>query len=107
MRTALAIAVILCMFAFAADGLSAYLTGDDLMNTYSYWTRPTIQLIKEGIIFYPAEVFRPLGALYYCPLFKLFGLNPRPYRIVGMALLLANLGLLYLFCLRLSRSRWG
>ena len=105
MRTALAIAVILCMFAFAADGLSAYLTGDDLMNTYSYWTRPTIQLIKEGVIFYPAEVFRPLGALYYCPLFKLFGLNPLPYRIVGMALLLANLGLLYLFCLRLSRSR--
>ena len=31
--TALAIAAILILFAFAADGLGVYFTGDDLMNT--------------------------------------------------------------------------
>jgi hypothetical protein len=57
------------------------------------------------MLFFPAEISRPLGALFYSPLFAMFGLNPLPYRIVCVALLLANLGLLYLFCLRLSRSR--
>src|SRR6266571_946073 len=103
--TALAIIAILILFAFAADGLRVYFTGDDLMNTYGYWTHPTVQIIKEAVIFYPAEIFRPLGALFYLPLFKHYGLNPLPYRVVSYALLLANLGLLYLFCLRLSRSK--
>ena len=91
------------LFTFAGDGLYAPLTGDDLMNTYRYWSRPTSQVIKEGLLFFPAE--RPMGAIFYGPLFALFGLNPLPYRIVSLALLLGNLGLLYLFCFRLSCSR--
>src|SRR3989442_15774505 len=57
LRAALVIAAVLCMFAFAADGLGAYFTGDDLMNTYGYWSRPVSQLLKEGVLFYHAEVF--------------------------------------------------
>jgi hypothetical protein len=93
------------LFAFAGDGLRAQLTGDDLMNSYQYWSHPTSQLIQESVVFYPAEVSRPLGFLFYSPLFALFGLNPLPYRIVFFALLLLNLILLYLICLRLTGSR--
>jgi hypothetical protein len=104
-RALLVTLAVIYLFSFAGGGLRAYFTGDDLMNAYQYWSRPAIQLIKEGVLFFPAEVSRPLGALFYSPLLTLFGLNPLPFRIVCMALLLVNLGLLYLFCLRLSRSR--
>src|SRR6185436_6315112 len=104
-RTFLVAIVVVYVFALAGDGLQAPLTGDDLMNTYRYWSHPISQVIKETLIFFPAEIERPMGAIFYSPLFALFGLNPLPYRIVALALLLANLGLLYLFCFRLSRSR--
>ena len=104
-RAALIVMAVVYLFAFAGDGLRAPLTGDDLMNTYQYWSRPLGEVIKESLLFFPAEIARPLGALFYSPLFALFGLNPLPYRIVCLSLLLGNLALLYVFCFRLSRSR--
>jgi hypothetical protein len=101
----LVIVVASYLLAFAGDGLYAYLTGDDLMNAYGYWTRPVSHLVRDTVLFYRGMVFRPVGALFYRPVFALFGLNPLPYRIVCMALMLANLGLMYVFCRRLSRSR--
>jgi Dolichyl-phosphate-mannose-protein mannosyltransferase len=82
--------------AFAGDGIRAYFTPDDMMNLYVSWSAAPADLLHND---------RPLGALVYRALFALFGLNPLPYRIVCFALLLANLGLLYRFCLRLSGSR--
>jgi hypothetical protein len=89
-----AAATILGIFTvFAGDGLFAYFTPDDMMNLYDSWFRPLI------------ETDRYLGTLIYRSLFASFGLNPLPYRVVCMALLLVNLGLLYRFCERLSGSR--
>ncbi len=105
LRALAALVVVLLLLVFAGDGLRAHLTGDDLMNSYQYWSHPTSQLIQESVVFYPAEVSRPLGALFYGPLFTLFGLNPLPYRVVCFALLIVNLILLYLFCQRLTHSR--
>jgi hypothetical protein len=102
--TAIAIAA-LYLLAFAGDGLRAHLTGDDLMNSYLYWSHPIRQILAESVLFYPAEVGRPLGALFYRPLYALFGLNPLPYRIGCFALLLVNLVLVYIFCARLAKSR--
>lgn len=82
--------------AFAGDGIRAYFTPDDMMNLYVSWSAAPTELLHND---------RPLGALVYRALFALFGLNPLPYRIVCFALLIANLGLLYRFCLRLSGSR--
>jgi Dolichyl-phosphate-mannose-protein mannosyltransferase len=82
--------------AFAGDGIRAYFTPDDMMNLYVSWSAAPAELLHND---------RPLGALAYRGLFALFGLNPLPYRIVCFVLLLANLGLLYRFCLRLSGSR--
>ncbi|HTM49452.1 MAG TPA: hypothetical protein VL285_12245 [Bryobacteraceae bacterium] len=105
LRAVFAALVILYLFAFAGDGLRAYFTGDDLMNLYHYWSQPLGRILLESVVFFPADILRPLGALFYGPLFALFGLNPLPYRVVCMALLLINLGLLYVFCRRLSGSR--
>jgi hypothetical protein len=83
-------------FAFAGDGLRAYFTPDDMMNLHQAWTPRLVELIHSD---------RPAGAVVYRVLFALFGLEPLPYRIVCLGLLLANLALLYRFCERLSGSR--
>ncbi len=72
---AVAIAAVF-LFTFAGDGLRAHLTGDDLMNSYQYWSHPARQILRESVSFYPATVIRPLGALFYELIFTLFGLNP-------------------------------
>src|SRR5258706_8300796 len=81
------------LLIFAGDGLFACFTPDDMMNLYGAWFRPVI------------EADRPMGAIFYRGLFAAFGLNPLPYRIGCLLLLLINLGLLYAFCFHLSRSR--
>jgi len=89
-----AVLTILGIFAlFAGDGLFAYFTPDDMMNLYDSWFRPL------------SDTDRPLGMLVYRGLFAVAGFNPLPYRVVCTLLLLVNLALLYLFCLRLSNSR--
>ena len=92
---AAAAALLVCalFLGFAGDGIRAYFTPDDMMNLYGAWFRPLL------------EADRPLGALVYRILFGRFGLDPLPYRVVSFVLLLANLGLLYLFCRALSGSR--
>src|SRR5262245_38916236 len=82
--------------AFAGDGFRAYFTGDDMMNLYRAWADSPRELMHDE---------RPVALLVYRLLFALFGMNPLPYRLVAMSLLVANLALLYAFCFRLSGSR--
>jgi hypothetical protein len=98
------LSAIACLFVFAGGGLRAYFTADDVMNLYFAWSSSLGQLLKDNLIFFSGAI-RPLGSLAYRVLLALFGFNPLPYRLVCFTLLLANLGLLYVFCLRLSRSR--
>jgi len=44
-RASVIVMAVIYLFAFAGDGLRAPLTGDDLMNTYQYWSRPLGQVI--------------------------------------------------------------
>ncbi|HTP33533.1 MAG TPA: glycosyltransferase family 39 protein [Candidatus Acidoferrales bacterium] len=91
-----AIVTVCAMSAFAADGWRAYFTPDDMMNLYGAWSASPVELLQGH---------RPLGGLVYRALFAVFGLNPLPFRVVCMCLVLANLWLLYLFCLRLTHKR--
>ena len=89
---------------FAHGGLQAGLSGDDLMNLYGYLQKPAPTLLLDTLRFW-STAYRPLGALFYIPLYKLFGMNPLPYRIACFAILGLNLVLLYRFCARLTNSR--
>jgi len=96
-RATIAATLVICAtFAFAADGLSAHFTPDDMMNLYGAWSTPTANLLQGD---------RPLGALVYRGLFAMFGLNPLPYRVFCFSLMLANTALLFVFCLGLTRKR--
>jgi hypothetical protein len=97
-RAPLVAALAICgiFLGFAGDGIRAYFTPDDMMNLYVSWSASPMELLHND---------RPMGALVYRAMFACFGLDPLPYRIFCFALLLANLALLYRFCLRLSGSR--
>jgi hypothetical protein len=84
--------------------MQASLSGDDLSNLCRHLQRPAYDLIFDLLRFW-STAYRPLGALFYVPLYKIFGLNPLPYRIVCFAILGVNLVLLYRFCVRLTNSR--
>jgi len=99
--TAIVIAAI--FLSLTADGLHSYFAPDDMMNIYGYWSRSPAELLTANLMFF-RDTSRPMAAIFYYPLFTLFGLNPLPYRVVCLALLLANLLLLYAFSRLVSRS---
>lgn len=82
--------------ALAGQGLSAGFTTDDVENLTTYWNQSPAALLK-AVVFYFSPSYRPLGGLFfYRPLFAFAGFHPLPYRLLCFALLLVNLGLLYL-----------
>ena len=89
-------ALIICgwLFAGAGDGLNASFTTDDLVNMTSYQSRTMLELIEDNVLYFSPS-YRPMGALFYRPLFAVFGLTPLPFRIVSVVLLTINLGLAF------------
>jgi len=89
---------------FAWGGLWAQLSGDDLANLHEYLQKPAGTLIFDNFRYW-STAYRPLGGLFYVPLYKIFGLDPLPYRVACFVLLGCNLILVYHFCWRLAASR--
>jgi hypothetical protein len=94
---------------FNRDTLRVPFAPDDMMNMYGYWRYGTFRLLYSQFLLWH-EFYRPMGGLFYYPLFSFFGFNPVPYHAVTLALLLANTGLMYrlgrlLGCGRLAA--WG
>jgi hypothetical protein len=98
--------VVLAYFLrFTIPALGAGFAVDDAMNLHGYWSRGIGQWLLHLILF-PSNYGRPMGGLYYLPLYYLFGLNPLAYHVVTAGLLLANTCLAYRFGVLLSGSRW-
>src|SRR5215813_11598816 len=67
---------------------------DEPMNIYSVWSIPLWKVAVSHVAFWN-HVNRPLQAIFYLPLFHVFGWNPRPFNIVRLSLLLINLGIFF------------
>ena len=86
-------AIILAWFLFFTwKSLGLYFDSDDMMNLYFAWSKPL------------ADVYRPVGALFYRGLFALAGFNPLPFRIACLAIGVANMGLCWWFVRLVSGS---
>jgi hypothetical protein len=79
---------------FTWDGLRAGFAPDDMMNLHGYWYPGFWKSLFSNLLI-GSNAYRPMGAVFYLPLFELFGLNPLPYRIVVWCVLLLNVGLAY------------
>jgi hypothetical protein len=89
---------------FAHGGFAAYFSPDDMSNAYGYFITSTWKLAGALVVFF-SSYYRPMGALFYLPLFRFFGLNPLPYHIAEFAIMLANTYLVYRVARRVSGSR--
>src|SRR5206468_9197657 len=79
-------------------------SGHDMLNMYSYWFPGMLKSLWANICFWTSP-YRPGGALYYLPLYHLFGLNPQPYRIVQISILTASIPVVYYLARLLTSSQ--
>ncbi len=89
------VVILFSYFAFFAwDGLHARFSVDDPSNIFGYWQRGVWPLIRAQFEFF-STYYRPMGGLFYLPIYDLAGFNPLPYRVVALSIVLLNTALFY------------
>lgn len=91
------VAAYFCYFARGSVGVK--FAPDDLMNMDYYWRLGAGEVLLALVAPWQGG-YRPMGGFFYLPLLRLFGLNPVPYHVAALALLAANVWLVY----RLARA---
>ena len=87
---------------FTWDGLRVHFAPDDMMNIDSfYWTPGPWRLLISQILLWRGY-YRPMGGLFYLPVLAGWGLNPLPYHVLLLAILLLNVWLVYRLAVRLG-----
>jgi hypothetical protein len=81
---------------FSWGRLAVPFSTDDLMNLAFYWKKGLAWMVYAQLPLWRGY-YRPMGAVFYLPLFEAFGLNPAVYHATLMLVLLANAFLLYRF----------
>ncbi len=102
-----AICVLLLIAYFLHFALPARHGGfrdDEMMNLWTYWHLGALQSVL-GLAKFWTSYYRPGGALYYLPLYHFFGLNPLPYRIVQISILVLSIPIAYYLARLLASSR--
>jgi hypothetical protein len=100
-----ALSLLAIFIGFHIHVWNAYFGSDEPMNIYRVWLPPVWKVGLAHLMFW-SDFVRPMGAIYYLPLFKLAGFNPVPYNAVRLVLLLANTAIFYFLAKSLSRSWW-
>jgi len=92
-----------CAVLFAAyfflvswDTLKAPFAPDETRNIWWYWRLAPWRLLVSQFVLWN-DWSRPMGGVFYVPIFLTFGLNPVPYHAVLLLLLLAGVYLMYRF----------
>jgi hypothetical protein len=81
----------------------AHFGSDEMMNLYRHWSPPLWRTIAADFIFW-SKTIRPMAALYYLPLYRLFGLNPLPFNIARSLILLLNTLVFFQLAKAITRS---
>jgi hypothetical protein len=99
-----ALIVLAYFFRYTTVGLSVGFAADDPMNIHYYWSGGAGQLLRNLGLFFTTYM-RPMGGVYYSLLYHFFGLNPLPYHVAILCLLLLNTWLAYRFGRLITGSR--
>jgi hypothetical protein len=116
---AICVAVVIAYFLhFALPALRGGFREDEMMNIGICWQAGAFKSLLANVVFWklfhfagaaiydlPLYLYRPGGALYYLPLYHFSGLDPLPYRITQISILVASIPLVYYLGRRLSSSR--
>src|SRR5262245_40103289 len=102
---AICVAVLVVYFLhFALPARHGGFREDEMMNIWTYWYLGPFRSILGLAKFWTPD-YRPEGALYYLPLYHFFGLNPLPYRIAQISILVVSIPIVYYLARLLASSR--
>jgi hypothetical protein len=116
---AICVAFLIAYFLhFAFPAVHGGFRDDEMMNIGICWCAGALKSLLANVAFWklfvcpgsalydlPLYLYRPGGAVYYLPLYHFFGLDPLPYRIAQISILVASIPLVYYLCRRLGSSR--
>jgi hypothetical protein len=116
---AICVAFLIAYFLhFALPAVHGGFREDEMMNMGICWCAGALKSLLANVAFWklfvcpggalydlPLYLYRPGGALYYLPLYHSFGLDPLPYRIVQISILVVSIPLVYYLSRRLASSR--
>jgi len=88
------IPVVVYCAALGRRALHSHFSNDDPMNMGWAWRDGFWFLLWHNVTFW-STAYRPMGQLYYLSIFRIFGLDPLPYRFVIIAIVVMNA---YLSC---------
>jgi hypothetical protein len=100
-KPAFALLTLAYFFYFNWNGLWARFGADDMENMVRCWRPAPLRLLLDALLPWHGA-YRPMAGLFYLPLLHWFGLNPFPYHVAMLLILLGNLYLMYRFALRLG-----
>lgn len=109
-RTPITLTLLAAWFLLWTRGsIHAGLTNDDLMNGFQHALRiPLREAFTDNFVFNSGFGFRPMGAVFYRPIYAAFGIErPEIYHVALLAILIANLVVGFLLIRRLTRSDWA
>jgi hypothetical protein len=89
---------------FAIPALNSQWAPDDPMNIGFYWRRGFPANLWDNLCFW-TTAYRPMGSLFYMPIYYFSNLNPMPYRVAMMVILAVNLYLSYRVAEMLAGSK--
>ena len=95
LRLVLPLLLLLYFLYFSWRGLVAPFAIDTFANIDTYWKHDARWLAVSQFQLWSGH-YRPMGGVFYLPLFHFFGLNPFPYHVVMMTIVSANVYLVYL-----------
>lgn len=79
---------------FSFDSVRVRFAPDDMANMAAAWRLPPIELLLAPLMPWGA-IYRPLAGWFYVALLHFFGLDPVPYHVIILAVLLAAVLLVY------------
>ncbi len=102
------ICIAVYFFRLTRPALRSGFSPDDCMNLYRAWYFPLSALARANLLFFlPSDFFRPFGEAWYRAIYFFAGFRPAPFHAVEMALLVANIFLVYALARRLAGSRFA
>jgi hypothetical protein len=90
---------------FSWDVLQVHFAADDMMNLAFAWRPGPAQLVLMQFMPW-REFYRPMAGLFYASLLHFFGLNPAPYHVAILCILLINVYLLHRLAKLLGGDNW-
>lgn len=102
-RIASFLVVLAYFLVLAWHSLWVHFSADDMMNLGGYWLAGPWKVLQGGILYF-TNFYRPMGGLFYLPIYHFAGLDPFPYRVVILCILSFNLWLAFRFAELISGS---